>query len=183
MLPYKTGFRYPIGFRGSAGFGFGDGFSPESVFGWVRVLSWIFGFGWPDTPPDPNPPHCRPYVTRWPITKTLSLMSQKVKCGMQMLHNMQVSHNEVHEWVSSILKDSGFCPGEIIDAGKLYYFYSPLLCFNDYNFTYNCTINMLVHFFILLVLEAAPIRMYCLKRGHLTTMGTWLQSKQVVSIQ
>lgn len=119
MLPYKTGFRYPIGFRGSAGFGFGDGFSPESVFGWVRVLSWIFGFGWPDTPPDPNPPHCRPYVTRWPITKTLSLMSQKVKCGMQMLHNMQVSHNEVHEWVSSILKDSGFCPGEIIDAGKL----------------------------------------------------------------
>jgi hypothetical protein len=97
-------------------------------------------------------------------------MSQNVKYGMQMLHNMHVSHNEVHERVSSILKNSGFCPGEIIEVGKLYYFYSPLLCFNDYNFTYNYTINMLVHFFILLVLEAAPIRMYCPKRSYLTTM-------------
>ncbi|RLM74680.1 uncharacterized protein C2845_PM15G08020 [Panicum miliaceum] len=113
------------------------------------------------------------------VLKAGKVLDTYIQSHPEMLHNMKVSHNEVHERVSSILKDNGFCPGEIIDVGKLYYFYSPLICFNDLNFAY----NWLVHFFILLVLEAAPITMYCPKRSHLTTMGTCLQSKQVVNIQ
>jgi len=31
---------------------------------------------------------------------------------MQVPRNMQVPHEEVHERVSSILKNRGFCPGE-----------------------------------------------------------------------
>ena len=40
----------------SEDFGFGDGFSPESEFEAVSD----FGFGCPDTPPEPNPTHCHP---------------------------------------------------------------------------------------------------------------------------
>jgi hypothetical protein len=45
-------------------------------------------------------------------------------------HNMQVSHDEVHERVSSILKDSGFCPSRAsVNIGDLYYFYTPSALF------------------------------------------------------
>ncbi|CAN6270243.1 unnamed protein product [Urochloa humidicola] len=43
-----------------------------------------------------------------------------IRSHPEVPHNMQVSHNEVHERVSSILKDSGFCPlGESINIGNL----------------------------------------------------------------
>ena len=37
-------------------------FHPNRCSGRVRVLSSGFGFGCPDTPPDPNPTRCHPYV-------------------------------------------------------------------------------------------------------------------------
>ena len=82
---------------------------------------------------------------------------------MQVSHNMQVPHEEVHERVSSILKDRGFCPSEkVICIGKLNLL-KPLLSFgyNKYLFKYS---------FLLLVLEAIVMRMYYLKKSHLTNM-------------
>ena len=37
---------------------------PKRSSGWVRVLSSGFGFGCPDTPPEPNPTRCHPYISR-----------------------------------------------------------------------------------------------------------------------
>jgi hypothetical protein len=55
---------------------------------------------------------------------------KKLKYGVQVPHNMQVSHDEVHERVSSILKDSGFCPSRAsVNIGDLYYFYTPSALF------------------------------------------------------
>ena len=82
---------------------------------------------------------------------------------MQVPRNMQVPHEEVHERVSSILKDRGFCPSEkVICIGKLNLL-KPLLSFgyNKYLFKYS---------FLLLVLEAIVMRMYYLKKSHLTNM-------------
>jgi len=82
---------------------------------------------------------------------------------MQVPRNMQVPHEEVHERVSSILKNRGFCPGEeVICVGNLY-LHKPLLSFsyNKYLFKYS---------FLLLVLEGIVMRMYYLKKSHLTNM-------------
>lgn len=50
--------------------------------------------------------------------------------GVQVPHNMKVSRTEVHERVSYILKDSGFYPpGESINVGNLYYFYTAFALF------------------------------------------------------
>ena len=54
----QSGFRVSIRVSGIRGFGFGDGFPPESVFG----ADSDFGFGCTETPPDPNPTRCHPYL-------------------------------------------------------------------------------------------------------------------------
>jgi hypothetical protein len=56
---------------------------------------------------------------------------------MQVPYNMQVPHEEVHERVSSILKDYGFCPTEEgISIGNLYFLTLLLHCFNDSKFVF-----------------------------------------------
>ena len=40
----------------------GMDFDPNRSSGRVRVLSLGFGFGCPDTPPEPNPTRCHPYI-------------------------------------------------------------------------------------------------------------------------
>jgi hypothetical protein len=60
MLPYEAGFGSPIEFPLSTGFVLGTNFDLNRCLGRFRVLSSDFGFGCPDTPPDPNPTRCHP---------------------------------------------------------------------------------------------------------------------------
>jgi hypothetical protein len=60
MLPYEVGFGYPIGFRLSAGLVLDTNFQLNRCSGRFQVLSLGFGFGCPDTPPDPNPTRYHP---------------------------------------------------------------------------------------------------------------------------
>ena len=40
---------------------------PNRSSGRVRVSSSGFGFGCPDTPPEPNPTRCHPYLKRYTV--------------------------------------------------------------------------------------------------------------------
>jgi hypothetical protein len=71
-----------IGFRVSnrvsyiRGFGFGMNFHPNRCSGRFRVLCSGFDFGCPDTPPDPNPTRCYPYLQ----VQLLLLTCHKKQC-------------------------------------------------------------------------------------------------------
>jgi len=66
MCLYIHGFRVSVRVSGIHGFGFGDEFPPESVSG--------FGFGCTETPPDPNPTRCHPYMdARGYVSRNFSL--------------------------------------------------------------------------------------------------------------
>lgn len=83
---------------------------------------------------------------------------------MQVPYNMQVPHEEVHERVSSILKDYGFCPTEEgISIGNLYFLTLLLHCFNDSKFVFK-------YIFFYLFFEGAIMWMYYPKKSLLTNM-------------
>jgi hypothetical protein len=64
------------------------------------------------------------------VIKAGEVLDAYIRSHPEVPHNMQVSHDEVHERVSSILKDSGFCPSRAsVNIGDLYYFTPLLLCF------------------------------------------------------
>ncbi|KAF8715550.1 hypothetical protein HU200_027209 [Digitaria exilis] len=70
--------------------------------------------------------------TKVPSIGRISSCLKLLEHVMQVPHNLQVPHEEVHERVSSILKDYGFCPtGEGISIGNLYLLTLLLHRFND----------------------------------------------------